>query len=223
MRNTRDRFGENTAMEPVDGAQRRSRGNGLRECLLLGLVLSSLGPRHAAAGDPAQSRNGHSDADLRIGARVPLASPSFPAPFAFSAPPAMPAFSPSEFRPRKPGPFEDAAAASEASVIDAPMLRDTSIARELCEARSQGRVRLLTLWQTRASSLSLQAGRRGAPSLQWSTPLMHRDAASPGLFDRLLAVSPRGFGGAFRVGTPRSAGQIAPAKSLDLGAPINSK
>jgi hypothetical protein len=223
MRNTPDRFGENIAMEPVDGAQRRSRGKGLRECLLLGLVLSSLAPRHASAGDQPQNRNAHSDAGLRIGARVQLAAPPFPAPFAFSAPPAMPAFSPSEFRPRKPGLLDNTAALSETFVIDAPMLGDTSLARELREARSQDRVRLLTLWQTRASSLSLQAGRRGAPSLQWTTPLMHRDAALPGLFDRLLAVSPRGFGGSFRGGTLRTAGPIAPGKSLDLGAPINTK
>jgi hypothetical protein len=148
----------------------------------------------------------------------------FPAPFAFSAPSAAPQeFSPTEFRPRRPGVLENAAARSEVPVIDAPMLRDSSIARELSEAKSQDRVRLLTLWQSRASSLSLQAGKGGAPSLQWSTPWMHRDAASRGLFDRLLPTAPPSFGGPVRNGGLRPAGAILPAKPLDLFAPINNK
>lgn len=107
-------------------------------------------------------------------------------------------------------------------MIDAPMGRDTSIAQEIAQFKSQDRVRLLTLWQSRASSLSLQAGKRGAPSLQWSTPWMHRDATSRGLFDRLLAVPPRSFGNSSRGGA-RQAGTIGSLKPLDLGAPVNSK
>jgi hypothetical protein len=231
IRNTPDRFGENTSMEPVDGAQRRSRGNGLRECLLMALALYSLAPGEASAGDRPQSANSRSDAGTQKTARMPIAAPSFaapsfvarsfPAPFAFSAPPESQAFSPTEFRPRKPGLLDAAVSGNEASFIDAPMLRDNSIARELREARTQDRVRLLTLWQSRASSLSLQAGKHGAPSLQWSTPWMHHDTTSRGLFDRLLPTSPRSFGSAFRGGVSHQSGPIAPAKSLDLGAPVN--
>jgi len=93
----------------------------------------------------------------------------------------------------------------------------------LSEAKTQDRVRLLTLWQNRASSLSLQAGKRGAPSLQWSTPWMHRDAASRGLFDRWLAVSPRSFGSAAGHSAPHQAGAISPAKTLNSSTPIISK
>jgi hypothetical protein len=206
-------------MEPVDEARRRSRSNGLCECLLSALALYSLAPGTAAAGDQPQSPDARRNAGTQKNALAQIAAP-FPAPFAISATRAeMPVFSPTEFRTRKPGLLEAAAAGRGESVIDAPMLRDTSIARELSEARTQDRVRLLTLWQSRASSLSLQAGKRGAPSLQWSTPWMHRDTNSRGLFDRLLPVAPRSFGSIVRGGALRQAGAIAPAKPMELGAP----
>jgi hypothetical protein len=211
-------------MEAVDEVQRRSHGNGVRECLLTALVLYSLAPGDASASDSPQSPSGRRNTDAQTVARAQIVAPSYPAPFAFVAPHAeAQTFSPTEFRARKPGLLEATAAADQAFVIDAPMLRDTSIARGLSEAKSQDRVRLLTLWQTRASSLSLQAGKRGAPSLQWSTPWMHREAASRGLFDRWLGVSTRSFGSTIRGGLPHQAGAIAPAKTLDSGAPINSK
>jgi hypothetical protein len=211
-------------MDAVDGMPRRSRSKGMRECLLMGLVLHGLVPGDASASDSPQILAARRIADAQTPARAQIAAPSYPAPFAFAAPHAeVQAYSPTEFRARKPGLLETASAADQAFVIDAPMLRDSSLARGLSEAKSQDRVRLLTLWQTRASSLSLQAGKRGAPSLQWSTPWMHRNAASPGLFDRWLSVSPRSFGSTLRGGVPHQAGAIAPAKTLDAGAPINNK
>jgi hypothetical protein len=210
-------------MEPVE-AQQRSRSNGLCECLLVALTLYVLAPRDAAAGDQAQSRDdARQNLYTQKAVRAQIAAPSFPAPFAFSAMPDMPVFSPTEFRPRKPGMLEDAAGRTEGAVIDAPMLRDISIARELSEARTQDRVRLLTLWQSRASSLSLQAGKHGTPSLQWSTPWMHRGSAARGLFDQLLAVAPHGFGSTGRTGVPRQAGSMAPAKAADSGAPLKTQ
>jgi hypothetical protein len=211
-------------MEAVDETRRRVRGNGMREFLLTALVLYSLAQGDASASDSPQSPNGRRNTDSQSVARAQIVAPSYPTPFAFVAPRAeAQAFSPTEFRARKPGLLEATAAADRAFVIDAPMLRDTSIARGLSEAKSQDRVRLLTLWQTRASSLSLQAGKRGAPSLQWSTPWMHRDSTSRGLFDRWLAVSPRSFGSTVRGGVSNQSGAIAPAKTLGSGAPTNNK
>ena len=212
-------------MEPIE-AQRRSRSNW--ECLLVALALYGSG--NASAGDQPQILDAQHIADTQKDARALIAMPSFPAPFAFSSPIAfstpgieMRVFSPTDFRPRKPGLLEAAAVRSEASFLDAPMLRDTSLARELSEAKTKDRVRLLTLWQSHASSLSLQAGKRGAPSLQWSTPWMHRDASSRGLFDRLLPDSPRSFVNSVRGGMSRQTGAIAPAKALDLGTPVNKQ
>jgi hypothetical protein len=211
-------------MEAVDGVPRKLRSKGMRECLLMGLVLYGLVPGDASAGDSLQMPAARGIADAQIAASAQIAAPLYPAPFAFTAPHAeVQAYSPTEFRARKPGLLEAAAAADRAFVMDAPMLRDTSLARGVSEAKSQDRVRLLTLWQSRASSLSLQAGKRGAPSLQWSTPWMHRDAASRGLFDRWLSVSPRSLGSSVRGAVPHQGGAIAPAKTLDLGTPVNGK
>jgi hypothetical protein len=210
-------------MEPIE-AQPRSRGNGLCECLLMALALYCLVPDDASAGDRPQNPDARRDLDTQKAARAQIGAQSFPAPFAFSAPRAeMPLFSPTEFRPRKPGMLEAAAVRSEASVFDAPMLRDTSLAHELSQAKSQNRVRLLTLWQSQASSVSLQAGKHGSPSLQWSTPLMKRGTSSRGLFDRLLPASPRSFVNTVRGGVTRQAGANVPAKSPDLGTTVNIK
>jgi len=211
-------------MEQVDEALQRSHSNGLRESLLMALVFYSLAPGDAAAGDQPQKPDARRISEAQKSAHAQIGASSFPAPFAFSAPSAeTQVFSPTEFRPRKPGLLEIAAARGEASVIDPPMLRDTSLARQLSEAKTQNRLRLLTLWQSHASSLSLQAGKHGAPSLQWSTPWMHRGAASRGLFDRLLPASPRSLVSTVRGGASRQAGAIAPAKSLDLVTPINNE
>ena len=214
-------------MERIE-AQLRSRSNGLCECLLVALTLYCLVPGDASAGEQSENPDARRNTDTQKAARAQIAMPyfpaPFPAPFTFSAPRAeMPVFSPTEFRPRKPGLLDAAAVRSEASVIDAPMLRDTSLARELSEAKTQDRVRLLTLWQSRASSVSLQAGKHGSPSLQWSTPWMQRGASSRGLFDRLLPASPRSFVNTVRGGATRQAGANAPAKSLDLGTTGNIK
>jgi hypothetical protein len=211
-------------MKPVDDVLRRSSSNEVCKCALLALLLNSLFPGHASAGDSPQSPAARRNADPQTVARAQIVAPLYPAPFSFVPPHAEArAFSPTEFRARKPGLLEAAAATDQAFVMDAPMLRDTSIARGVSEAKTQDRVRLLTLWQTRASSLSLQAGKRGAPSLQWSTPWMHRDAASRGLFDRWLAVSPRSFGSAAGGSSPHQTGAIAPAKALTSGIPIIGK
>jgi hypothetical protein len=213
-------------MEPVEGAicaQRHSHSNGLRESLLAMLVLYGLLPCDAFAGE--QPRNAHAlrDADAaKFQPRLP--EHLFPAPFAYEpARTEQQTFSATEFRPRKHGLLDADPARSEVSVIDAPIRRDTSLAREIAEFKTQDRLRLLTLWQNRASSLSLQAGKHGAPSLQWSTPWMHRDVSSRGLFDRLLTVSPRSFGTSSPRGAARQAATIAPVRPLDLSLPGNIK
>jgi hypothetical protein len=139
----------------------------------------------------------------------PLLSPAFTA-LPYLAEPE--AFSMSEFRPRKRGFLEFNASRSETRLTDMPLLQDNSVARQMAEFKSQDRLRLLTLWQSHASSLSIQAGKKGAPSLQWSTPLMHRESSPRGLFDHLLSVSPQGAFGGVRSTAPRQPIVITAAK-----------
>jgi hypothetical protein len=129
-----------------------------------------------------------------------------------------PLFSATEFRPRKSAmPVADPAHPSGA-VLDAPMLQGTSIWQQLAQSKAQDRVRLLTLWQAQGSTLSLQAGRHGAPSLQWSTPWVHREEVSRGLFDRLLFAPSRGAASAYRgaAARPSALASTPAAKPADL-------
>jgi hypothetical protein len=130
-------------------------------------------------------------------------------------------FSATEFRRRRQGFSAADLGKHETSIIDAPML-DTSVARQWRESKSQDRVRLLTLWRSSVSSVSLQAGKHGMPSLQWSTPWMHRDVAARGLFDRLVTLSPRTGSGSRGV-VPRQTGAFAAGKPADLSASLNTK
>jgi hypothetical protein len=93
-------------------------------------------------------------------------------------------FSATEFFPRKHTLFDH-----EPPADDAPMLHGTTVWQRLEEYRSHDRVRLLTLWESRGSSVSLQAGKRGDPSLQWSSRLSSHDGATRGLLDRLFSLS----------------------------------
>lgn len=70
------------------------------------------------------------------------------------------------------------------------MLRSTSSLERLrdCEARTG--VSLMTLWQFRSSSISLQAGRHGEPTLRWSSRAMHSGEAKRGLLDGLVGDTP---------------------------------
>ncbi|HTD73995.1 MAG TPA: hypothetical protein VK652_10750 [Steroidobacteraceae bacterium] len=182
---------------------------------LFALPISFDEPRAFSATEfrPRRQSLGGADAPLTPGAK---SSALFALPISFDEPRA---FSATEFRARRQGLGGADPAKRESSVIDAPML-DSSVARQWRESKSQGRVRLLTLWQSSLSSVSLQAGKHGMPSLQWSTPWMHRDVASRGLFDRFLTVSPRSGGGGSRSNVPRQAGTFAASKPADLSASL---
>jgi hypothetical protein len=171
---------------------RAARCNGIRDRMLVGLVLFTLvRASEALAGDQASIINAAVTPDM---GKLRLSSPTSTAisattPGAFSAPVASnnPVFSATEFRPRKHTVFDSDPAIN--SFGDTPMLRGTTVWQRLAEYRSHDRVRLLTLWESSGSSVSLQAGKRGDPSLQWTSRLMNRGGSTEGLLDRLFSVS----------------------------------
>jgi hypothetical protein len=125
------------------------------------------------------------------------------------------AFSSTDFRPRKHTIVDrDSAPGAQA---DASMLQNTTVWQRMSEYRSQDRVRLLTLWESSGSAVSLQAGRHGDPSVQWNSRVMNRNGSTRGLFDRLLSIS---FGGAHS--SPHSAAPAAgpPASPKPAGIPV---
>jgi hypothetical protein len=227
-----------SAIEPVNaaiagGAERRC--NIIRENALLTLMLCSVvRAAQALAGDQPSNTDIAREYDFQNQGAVQAASnadsalkhdfqnhipvlpgtaPMFSIPFVSVKPPVNDAFSATEFRPRRRNVMGLDPSRSDASIIDAPMLKSTSVWQHMSDFKSQDRVRLLTLWQTRGSSLSLQAGKRGAPSLQWSTPWVHREGTtSRGLFDRLLAVPVRAAGNNLRSSVARQTGAAAQPK-----------
>ncbi|HLZ99178.1 MAG TPA: hypothetical protein VKP66_14665 [Steroidobacteraceae bacterium] len=92
-----------------------------------------------------------------------------------------------EFRPRGRSMLEGEPRPGGAQ--DPPMLRTTTVWQRLSDYRSRDRLRVVTLWETGGSSLSLQAGRKGDPSLQWTSRVMNRGGATRGVLDQLFATS----------------------------------
>jgi hypothetical protein len=192
------------------------RSVGFRESMLMALAIYGVARgSDAAAADMAPkfelSRPPFAAALLEH----PLLAPSFAAAPIAAEPEA---FWPSEFRPRKRGLSEAAGGRSETRLTDMPRLQDNSMARQLTEFKYQDRLRLLTLWQSHASSLSLQAGKHGAPSLQWSTPWVRREGSPRGLFDHLLSISPQGAFGGARNTPARQSSVLSPSKVLESGS-----
>jgi hypothetical protein len=206
----------------ADSAKRRC--NIIRENTLLLVLCSVVRATQALAGDqPSNAESALKREPANRGAVQAAAAPMFPARFVSAKPLIDDGFSATEFRQREHGIVGLDSAKTRASIIDAPMLRSTSVWQHLADYKSQDRVRLLTLWQTQGSSLSLQAGKHGAPSLQWSTPWMHRGGRSQGLFDRLLAVPARAAANNLRSSTARPAGVPAQSKPLDSTSGTSTK
>jgi hypothetical protein len=169
------------------------RGISIRDSVLLGLVLLTLVPAgEALAGDQAAIFGA---ADAGVNNRRQF-SPLVAAPMSATpmeglwSPPTVdinPAFSATDFRPRKHTLFDNDAA--DASLGETPMLRGTTIWQRMSQYKSRDRVRLLTLWESSGSTVSLQAGKHGDPSLQWTSRVMNRGGSTQGLFDRFFSVS----------------------------------
>ena len=108
----------------------------------------------------------------------------------------------------------------EPAAVHAQSLGTTTVWQRLKDYRSNGRVRLVTLFETAGSSISLQAGRHGEPSLQWTSRSLNRGGSTRGLFDHFLAASLGAAGIAFsQPGTGRafgsaSAGGAAPVRPV---------
>ncbi len=108
----------------------------------------------------------------------------------FTAQPGQDDFSATEFRPRRRAP--SAPAMSDYGGSD-PLFRTTTVWQRLNEFRAQDRVRVLTLWEMGGSNVSLQAGKKGDPSLQWSSSWTSQSRASHGVLDRLFSASLNGM------------------------------
>jgi hypothetical protein len=194
----------------------KARGGSVRDRILFSLLLyTCLRGGEALAGDPASIN------DAREPRIFALANPAS----SFSLERSdtdVKTFSATEFQPRIRAQSNSDHVSSFEFGGEKPMFEGTTVWQRLAEYRSQDRVRLLTLWKTRASTLSLQAGKHGGPSLQWSSPWMMHDSASRGLLDHLFSVPFRGVPNSspstFRSNVVRSPVDPTPVKQLNLPA-----
>jgi len=166
----------------------------IRDRILVGLVLLTLvRSGEALAGDqaaivtPPESEAGHlpHGSPMTATAAAPIATPEvFDAPIAVSL---RTNFSATDFRPRKHTVFDADPAVS--AFADVPMLRGSTVWQRMADYRSHDGVRLLTLWESHGSTVSLQAGKRGDPSLQWTSNALNRGGSTRGLLDRWFSVT----------------------------------
>jgi hypothetical protein len=209
---------------PSSDTQRQDsavRCHGVRDRILVGLVLYTLiRTSEALAGDQAAATRLPLDPEMGDHRQSPpLTTASTRPPEDWAAPidAGNPAFSSTDFRPRKATLFDRDP--SVAAYDDTPMLHGTTVWQRLGDYKSYDRVRLLTLWESRGSTISLQAGKKGDPSVQWTSRLMNRGGSTRGLLDRWFSVSLANAGNSLR-GVSRSMSAPAPSKQTNM--PVNA-
>ena len=105
--------------------------------------------------------------------------------------PEAPVYSLHEFRPRGPSLSENN---TRTNAGESPPMNNTTVWQRLSDYRTHDRFSLVTLWETGGNSLSLQAGKKGDPTIQWTSRLMSHPGAGRGLLDELFSTSVGGIG-----------------------------
>jgi hypothetical protein len=144
----------------------------------------------------------------------PLLAPPLYMPGSYSLPePAEKSYSPKDFRPRGRSVLE----ADSRGPAEENLAFDKTIWQRLNEYRNRDKIRVLTLWESGASTVSLQTDHKGGPSLQWTSRLMNRGGATHGLLDRLIPVSILGNGVSHGLGArPTSSSLLKAANPLGM-------
>jgi hypothetical protein len=193
--------------------------------VLLGMaMLTLLGVCDALAGDAATEFGARPRVDdLRTpatgGTRSyvgPLFAPPLymPGAYALPEPAETQSYSPKDFRPRGRSVLET----DPRGPTEENLAFDKTIWQRLNEYRNRDKIRVLTLWESGASTVSLQADHRGGPSLQWTSRLMNRGGATHGLLDRLFPVSILGNGTSHSLATRSTNSSLLKAAN-PLGMP----
>ncbi len=164
------------------------RQRGVCDTMFVGLVFCTLlHATEALAGEqsPLSGSAAHPEFDSRRPMPMSAMMVSIPERFQAGTLSEPKTFSNEEFRPRAHAALYQAP--PSAVVENGP--KSGTVWERFAEFRSRNQVRLLTLWETGGSSLSLQAGHKGSPSLQWTSRLMNRGGAQRGVLDELFPVS----------------------------------
>jgi len=124
-----------------------------------------------------------------------------------------------DFRPRGRSVFDSEFQTGAGN--GAPMLEGTTVWQRMADYRSHDRVRLLTLWESGGGSVSLQAGRKGEPSLQWNSRAMNRGGATRGVLDQWVSGSLASAGRSLHL-TPHATAEEPAGRSSKLAEPASA-
>jgi hypothetical protein len=175
-------------------------------CLLSLAVLALMRAGVACAADPAAQTQLEHNVEARAAIKstalpeftkhYTLSDPllSAPSEYRLSAMPETKSYSATEFRPRGHSIFD---ADPRLSPPGGALSVNKDLLQRLNDFRTRDRLRVLTLWDTGASNISIQTDHKGDPSLQWTSRLFNKGGATQGLLDRLFPVSV--FGGATHI------------------------
>lgn len=201
-----------------------ARGGNCTRALFGVAVLTLLGTCDALAGDAAAELGARPRMDdLRMPAAGgtkafvgPLFGPPLylPGTYALPEPAETKSYSAKDFRPRGRSIFET----DPRGPAEDNLAFDATIWQRLNEYRNRDKIRVLTLWESGASTVSLQTDHRFGPSLQWTSRLMNRGGATRGLLDRLFPVSIFGNGTSHSLATRSTSSSLLKAAN-PLGMP----
>lgn len=199
--------------------------HGICDRFYVGLaVLALVRVGEALAADPASAAGSGSGrlqaSDVPSSSAVSASGFTIPENYAIPGVPETKSVSSRDFRPHATSMFN-----SEhiLNVTDESLMSDTPVWHSLSDYSTLGRVRVLTLWQSSANSISLQAGKKGTPSLQWTAHLFTRSTGSPrvaGLLDRLFPVSVAGESNSAR-GVVHALTALPPVKGATATSPAH--
>jgi len=127
-----------------------------------------------------------------------LSDPLLTAPreYRLSEIPETKSYSTTDFRPRGRSIF-DSDSRLGVPVDNLGSNKSKDLMEQLRQYKSRDHIRVLTLWDTGASAVSIQTDRKGDPSVQWTSHLFNRGGATNGLLDQLFPVSV--FGGSTHI------------------------
>jgi hypothetical protein len=197
----------------------KTRPLGVCDRMLVGVVLWTLvHTTEALAGDQIQPGTEPKQTlhPPRQPAPIAAAMTLIPAPYQAVSLPEAPLYSSYEFRPRGPSLSESNA---RSAAGEQPLIDNTTVWQRLADYRIHDRFSLVTLWETGGNSLSLQAGRKGDPTIQWTSRLMSHPGAGRGLLDELFSTSVGGISKNLHFNHPGTAdGASKTSKALDVGS-----
>ena len=211
----------NCPLRDEQACSKKTRPQGVCDKMLMGLVLWTLvHTTEALAGDQVQpGAEPKHPVNVPRQTTTPIAAAMIRLPTLYQpvSLPEAPIYSAREFRPHGPS-LSESSTRGVTAMGEPPLMNNTTVWQRLSDYRIHDRLSLVTLWETGGNSLSLQAGRKGDPTIQWTSRLMSHPGAGRGLLDELFSTSVGGIGKSLHFGHSNATDSSTKnSKLLDAG------